>query len=118
LSTVVPPYWIPLLPVQLRVAPDRIVSRLKRGAVLQPDGSQIVHRAQGRALNTGTSLLLFDEEIPREGIRVTRHYQLARWIDGSTWVWLAYRKAVGRGEGSSALRFDSIDDAAGGGTAP
>jgi hypothetical protein len=118
LSTTVPPYWIPLLPVQLRVAPDKIVSRLKRGAVLQPDGSQIVHRAQGRVLNAAGSLLLYDEEIPREGIRVTRHYQLARWIDGSTWAWLAYRKAVGRGEGSSALRFDSIDDAAGSGTPP
>lgn len=118
LSTTVPPYWIPLLPVQLRLAPDKIVSRLKRGAVLQPDGSRIVHRAQGRALNTGASLLLYDEEIPREGIRVTRHYQLARWIDGSTWVWLAYRKSVGRGEGSSGLRFDSVDNDAGGGTSP
>jgi hypothetical protein len=114
LSTTVPPYWIPLLPVQLSIAPAQIVSRLKRGAVLQPDGSQLVHRAQGRVLNAAGSLLLYDEEIPREGIRVTRHYQLARWIDGSTWVWLAYRKTVGRGEGSSALRFDSIDTADGG----
>jgi hypothetical protein len=115
LSTTVPAYWIPLLPVQLAAqpptTPPRIISRLKRGAVLQPDGSQIVHRAQGKVLNAGGDLLLYDEEIPREGIRVTRHYQMARWIDGSTWTWLAYRKAVGRGEGSSALRFDSIDAA-------
>jgi hypothetical protein len=119
LSTSVPAYWIPLLPVQLAVqppaTPPKVESRLQRGAVLQPDGSQIVHRAQGRILDAGAELLLYDEEIPREGIRVTRHYQMARWIDGSTWTWLAYRKTVGRGEGASALRFDSIgDDGAGG----
>lgn len=111
LSTTVPAHWIPLLPVQVRIAPDRVLSRLKRGAVLKPDGTQAVHRAQGRVLNTGGDLLLYDEEIPREGIRVTRHYQMARWIDGSAWTWLAYRKTVGRGEGSSALRFDPIDSA-------
>jgi uncharacterized protein (DUF305 family) len=109
LSSTVPTNWIPLLPVQLAQAPDKVISRLKRGAVLQPDGSQKVHSAQGRILNVGAELLMYDEEVPREGIHVTRHYQLARWIDGSTWMWLAHRKAVGRGEGSSGLRFDSVD---------
>jgi hypothetical protein len=110
LSTTVPAHWIPLLPVQLRLAPDKIVSRLKRGAVLQPDGSQKIHRAQGRILNIGKELLLYDEEVPREGIHVTRNYQVARWIDGSTWAWVAHRKQVGRGEGSSGLVFDSVND--------
>jgi hypothetical protein len=109
LSSTVPAHWIPLLPVQLALTPNKIVSRLKRGAVLQPDGSQKVHRAQGKLLNAAAELLLYDEEVPREGIHVARHYQLARWIDGSTWTWLAHRKQVGRGEGSSGLRFDSVD---------
>ena len=109
LSSTVPANWIPLLPVQVAVPPDTIVSRLKRGAVLQPDGSQQVHSALGRVLNPGGSLLLFDEEVPREGIRVTRHCQMARWIDGSTWLWVAHRKQVGRGEGSSGLQFDRLD---------
>ena len=108
LSSTVPPNWVPLLPVQLVVAPDTIVSRLKRGAVLQPDGSQKVHTARGRLLNTGAALLMHDEEVPREGVRVTRHYQMTRWIDGTTWVWLAHRKQVGRGEGSSGLQFDRL----------
>jgi hypothetical protein len=60
-------------------------------------------------LNRGSELVLYDEEVPREGIRVTRHYQMARWVDGSTWAWLAHRKQVGRGEGSSGLRFDSLN---------
>lgn len=108
LSSTVPAHWIALLPVQIELAPGRIVTRLKRGAVLQPDGSQKVHRARGRVLDAGAELLLYDEEVPREGIHVARHYQLARWIDGSTWMWMAHRKQVGRGEGSSALRFDSV----------
>ncbi|CAN5664365.1 hypothetical protein BH18ACI4_BH18ACI4_06700 [soil metagenome] len=29
--------------------------------------------------------------------------------DGSTHLWLGRRKAVGRGEGSSGLRFDSVE---------
>ena len=94
--------------MQLKLDEDKIVSRLKRGAVLQPDGSQKVHHAQGRVLNRGGELLLYDEEVPREGVRVTRHYQMARWIDGSTLVWVAHRKQVGRGEGSSGLQFDSL----------
>ena len=111
LSSTVPANWIPLLPVQVAVPdnPGKIVSRLKRGAVLQPDGSRHVYPALGRVLNPGGSLLLFDEEVPREGVHVTRHYQLARWIDGSTWLWVAHRKQVGRGEGSSGLQFDRLD---------
>jgi hypothetical protein len=108
LSTTVPKHWIPLLPVQLREE-GRVVSRLRRGAVLQPDGSHEIHRAEGRILNKDPRLLMFDEEVPREGIHVARHYQFARWIDGSTWAWMALRKVVGRGEGSSGLRFDSVE---------
>jgi hypothetical protein len=112
LSSTVPDNWIPLLPVQLREppeSPDKVVSRLRRGALLQPDGSQKIHTAKGEILNKDERLLMFDEEVPREGIHVARHYQLARWIDGSSWVWMALRKEVGRGEGSSALRFDSVE---------
>ncbi|MCB1852844.1 MAG: hypothetical protein KDI83_19075 [Gammaproteobacteria bacterium] len=108
LSTRVPKHWIPLPTVQLPGSAGTVVTRLRRGAVLQPDGSQQVHQAEGEVLNKDPHLLLFDEEVPREGIHVTRHYQLARWIDGSTWAWMALRKTVGRGEGSSGLRFDSV----------
>ncbi|MGH8429303.1 MAG: hypothetical protein ACREUF_02765, partial [Solimonas sp.] len=109
LSSTVPSNWIPLLPVQLREPPDKIVQRLRRGALLQPDGSQRVHSARGGILNKDERLLLFDEEVPREGIHVTRHYQLARWLGGSSWLWMALRKGIGRGEGASALRFDSVE---------
>jgi hypothetical protein len=112
LATTVPYNWIPLLPVQIEHIgpPQMVLQRLKRGAMLQPDGTNKIHRAQGRILDFGDDTLLYDEEIPREGIHVTQHYQFARWIDGSTWTWLSNLKAIGRGGGSSGLRFDSVEE--------
>jgi len=52
-------------------------------------------------------LSIFEEEIPREGIRVTRSYQLTRWQDGSTHLWIGRPDVVGSGEGSSGLQFDT-----------
>ena len=104
LSTEVPDYWVPLLPVKTDQG-----FRLKRGAVLKPDGlSEPVH-ARGRILEPGQELTLFEEEVPREGMRVTRSYQFTRWIDGSSHFWVGRRKGIGRGEGSSGLKFDSLE---------
>jgi hypothetical protein len=50
-----------------------------------------------------------NEELRREGIRMDRHRQMARWLNRSTWTWTAYRKQVGRGEGSSGLRVDGLE---------
>jgi hypothetical protein len=110
LSSTVPENWIPLLPVQLPADAGKVISRLKRGAMLQPDGSPGVHHAAGQALNAAGALLLYDEEVPREGVHVLRSRRMARWIDGSTWLWTAFRREVGRGEGSSGLRFDQLLD--------
>ncbi len=108
LSSRVPGYWIPLLPIQTKAADGKVISRLRRGAVLQPDGSQRVQRALSDALAASAELLLFDEEVPREGQHLTRRRVVARWIDGSTWMWTAFRKEIGRGEGSSGLAFDRL----------
>jgi hypothetical protein len=67
LSSTVPENWIPLLPVQQQVG-GKVHQRLRRGAVLQPDGSAKVHQARSRSLATGAQLLLYDEEVPREGV--------------------------------------------------
>ncbi len=113
LSTQVPPNWIPLLPVQVPnpAFPNtagQILSRLKRGAVLQPDGSKKVHTAAGEVLGSIGGQLLYDEEVPREGARITRQRRMARWTDGSTWLWTSFRNQVGTGEGSSQLKFDQL----------
>ena len=107
LSSTVPENWIPLLPVQQRLD-GKVVTRLRRGAVLQVDGSPRFHLAQGDVLNAAPELQLHDEDVPREGVRVTKSRRMARWTDGSTWLWTAFRKEVGRGEGSSGLQFDQL----------
>jgi hypothetical protein len=109
LSTTVPENWIPLLPLQT-IAGGQTINRLKRGMVLQPDGTTKVHAARGEVLRSAGQLLLYDAEVPREGARVTRGRRMARWTDGTTWVWNAFRKGVGRGEGSSGLQFDRLED--------
>jgi hypothetical protein len=96
LSTTVPPNWIPKQ------------SLLRRGAVLQPDGSNSAHHAKGDVLTAAPNLLIYDEEVPREGVRITRQRRASRWTDGSTWVWTSLRNQVGSGEGSSALQFDQV----------
>ena len=106
LSSDVPENWVPLLPVQIPLAVGGVQTRLKRGAVLVADGTQRVRPALGEILATGGELLLRDEEVPREGVRVTRQYELARWIGGTTFLWAGRKKQVGRGEGSSGLAFD------------
>jgi hypothetical protein len=114
LASKVPEYWTPLLPVQIQTDANdatKLAVRLVRGAVLKPDGSQQIVRSLGRILNPDSRapLTLYEEEVPREGARVTRNYQLARWLDGSTHLWMGRRKQVGRGEGSSGLRFDTAE---------
>jgi hypothetical protein len=104
LSTEVPDYWVPLMPVKTEQG-----LRLKRGAVLKTNGGTETVPALGRILEAGQELAMFEEEVPREGMRVTRSYQFTRWIDGSSHFWVGRRKGVGRGEGSSGLKFDSVD---------
>lgn len=114
LSTRVPHAWVPLLPVELTGADGVLRTRLQRGAVLSPDGSNQVHSSHSDVLAGSPPPLLYDEEVPREGIRVARARRSARWIDGSSWLWAAERTQVGRGEGSSGLRFDSLNPGEGG----
>jgi hypothetical protein len=106
LGTSVPDYWVPLLPVQ-----DGSSIRLKRGALprMQEGTTEGILEPQGIILDPGHELFLQDEEVPREGARVTRSYQYSRWVDGSTHVWVGRRKRPGRGEGSSGLRFDIVE---------
>ena len=104
LASEVPDYWIPLLPTKVG---DGV--RLRRGEVLKLDGKGEHAAALGRILEAGEKLSLYEEEVPREGVSVTRSFQFARWIDGSSHLWLGRRKQVGRGEGSSGLRFDILE---------
>jgi hypothetical protein len=106
LATAIPEHWIPLVPVQNA---DKRSVRLRRGRLLTPTGGgTTLPVPQGRILEPGKPLSLFEEEVPRSGARITRVWQFARWTDGSRHLWVGRRKQPGRGEGSSGLRFDVL----------
>lgn len=107
----VPVNWVPLLvPETQGGAPT---TELEKGAVARPGptppGGFVAVPALGKILNpTGlTSYRLFDEEVPRSGVRVERVVYRARARDGSTHLWIARRKRYGAGETQSGLRFDA-----------
>lgn len=100
LRTALPPdHWAPLLP---EFSADG--ARLNRVLLPVPDGPPA--RPAGRTL-TATDWVAA-EEIPREGVRVVRQWQLARWTDGSTHLWQTHRRLPGRGEADSGLRHDIV----------
>jgi hypothetical protein len=108
IQTRVPENWIPLLPVVIDPAEGDIA--LERGAMLTntPNPTPIV--PVGRILSPssldGQPYRIREEEIPREGLKVSRVICRTRGTDGSTHLWITRRKQIGRGEGSSGLRFD------------
>lgn len=105
LATSVPPYWIPFVPTLERNAGGQVVAkRLVRAAL--PDGAG----PQGELLEAGeASFALYDEEVPRAGVRATRTWEYARGSDGSTHLWRGRRTAIGQGASSSGLRFDVLE---------
>lgn len=114
LASTVPPHWIPFLPARSgNSTADPLM--LVRGEMLpDPDlGGQSPTQAVGQILEPDTpSFRLFEEEVPRAGIRVTRAYQYARSADGNAHLWLGRRKQTAqRGEVNSGLRFDKITSA-------
>jgi hypothetical protein len=98
LATLVPDYWIPLIPVPLPSGTGGFL--LRKGSTGDAD------TALGTLL-APRPFDLHDEEVPREGVRVRRMTELARAVDGTTLRWVTRRIGVGRGEGSSGLAYDN-----------
>jgi hypothetical protein len=104
LQSSVPDHWVPL-ELRLSAQGRRVLRRLWQRS---PSGEPL--EAFGRLLDPASSSLeLPEEEVPREGVRVTRAWQIARGADGSIHLWLGRSKLTGRGEGSSGLRFDAVE---------
>jgi hypothetical protein len=110
IQTHVPQYWIPFLPVKIDPAGDAIA--LERAAMLRTPGNTPI-LPSGRILKPqkpgSNPYRVREEEVDRTGTRVSRMVCRARWLDSSTHVWIARRRQIGRGEGSSGLKFDSVN---------
>ena len=104
LGTEVPGNWIPFLPVHVPGSSRSV--QLQRGRM--PGAGRA---PRGRVLSIPAPYYVNEEEVPRSGKIVTRSYQRARWLDGSTFLWIGRRVTTGKGEGSSGLAFDQVVDA-------
>jgi hypothetical protein len=63
----------------------------------------------GEILNSAADIDIPQEEIPAEGIEVTRNYLLSRCVDGKVLLCRSRQKKTGRGEGSSGLKYDKAE---------
>jgi len=97
LGSTVPPYWFPLVPTGSQAGVGLALQRMTN----QP--ASVV--PLGRILDMGGPSI-DDAEVPREGTRLLRDYAMTRWMNGAVFVWSRRRREIGRGEGSSGLRFD------------
>jgi hypothetical protein len=102
LGTDVPPNWHPFIPVHVPGSSRTV--QLQRARM--PEQRDIF----GRVLQVPSPYYINEEEVPRAGKIVSRSYQRARWLGGRTFVWIGRRVTTGRGEGSSGLAFDQVED--------
>lgn len=93
-QTSVPRFWFPLA---LLPGTPRLLALATLAPSTDPPVGELLPQPGGT---------IHDEEVPREGVHVVREAVLARWCDGSARVWVRARREIGRGEGSSGLRFD------------
>jgi hypothetical protein len=117
LMTPVPDHWIPFVSVPVKGVPvNRYATELERRPMVRflDDGTiQIVHphgvllRATPGGDVADDRLRVAEEEVPRDGIVLTRRFLLARTPGGGTVLWIGRRKQAGQGEGSSGLKFDT-----------
>jgi hypothetical protein len=70
-----------------------------RGSLLRSDPNSPV---------TDDYLRVAEEEVPRDGIELTRAFNYARDAQGRALLWIGRSKTTGRGEGHSGLKFDVV----------
>lgn len=101
LATPVPEHLVPLVPVY------------KDGGLYLQRGRMAASAsgAVGRVLEPGSALLIFDDEVPATGARVTRSWQMARTGRGDVVLWVGRRKDAGPPRRSPGLLFDELSGA-------
>jgi hypothetical protein len=106
LRTELPGNWFPLLPPETGEGSSltlSLVPGLDKAPAPAPWSEVLAELEQAQLKATGG---LRNEEVTREGTRVTRSWRYARWIDGSQLTWSGRTAGPGRGTGASGLRFD------------
>lgn len=113
LATTVPPNWIPFVPATS--SPFHRAIKLLRAQMLRNEADEKPSPIPALTrvldpLDPSGVLWLEEEAVPRAGVKAQVTRQRARWVDGKTYVWLGRKAVTGRGEGSSGLRFDVVQE--------
>jgi hypothetical protein len=103
LGTMPPDHWTPFIPVHIEGSDSEIrLQRAKLPGTKGPFGVILKEKSAPYFIN--------EEEIGRSAVIVQQSWQLARWYNGKTYLWLGRYKKNGKGEGWSNLTFDQVVD--------
>ena len=99
-----PRHWFPLVPVASQVG------RLQLGTLSTARGARPAGRMLADLLPAPqrTTRLVHEEEVPIEGIQITRRWQSTRAFDGSLHLWIGRAKRPRQTETAPGLRFDVV----------
>lgn len=98
--TSLPRNWFPLVPVADPVG-RLAVGNLWTARDARPGGRVLAELLPSKRLH--------DDEVPSEGVQVTRSWQAARAPDGSLHFWIGRAKTPRQTELAPALRFDVVE---------
>jgi hypothetical protein len=102
-GSTVPQNWTPFIAVHAADSTSEIRLQRARMAGAPPPRGRLLREAK-------SPYFIAEEEIPRAGVYVERSWQRTRWLQGRTLIWVGRQKTAGRGEGSSQLAFDQLQD--------
>lgn len=112
----VPENWIPFMPVHKDNDKREIqLQRASMPRLIEGDSKPIEKikprttlLREGLATVPAQPYFIYEEEVPRAGVRVFQSFQRTRWYGGKVVTWFGVRKQTGRGEGASGLAYDLI----------
>jgi hypothetical protein len=107
LQSSVPPWWIPLVPERVGKGGEVHLRRARLGA--WETMPRETTGPKSRLMDPTRSVTLAEAALPASGLRITRHWQLARGYDGRLVLWQSWRRTAGAEDRASGLVYDAID---------
>lgn len=114
----IPENWIPFQPTHIGgTAIKNRKIRLQRSAMPRILPPYVVSLVRPRTSilkygfgSTPSHYFINEEEVPKSGCIVDTTFQRTRWYNGKIVTWVGRSKKNGRGEGSSGLVYDKVDN--------
>ncbi|MCB5200481.1 hypothetical protein LGQ03_14625 [Loktanella sp. TSTF-M6] len=107
LQTAVPPWWIPLVPERIDKTDQIQLRRARLGVWETMDPAKTGPKS--RIMDPTKAVILAEHAVPKAGLQLIRHWQIARGYDGQVVLWQSWSRSFGAKERASGLKFDTID---------